>query len=173
MSNIDKEYYEYLNKLDKEELITKVMNLESQNNELSNENYELGRENVKLKSGELVSPEVVKQSFEMRDKALKKLETRIAELEDAIKVKDMLIERLENQNDRLIAQRDTQEQQLAIYKRALQLACDSIRDMYCSDYCVFTRDERCNGKCYYEKYYNKEQFLDQAKKELERKNDNT
>ena len=70
MSNIDKEYYEYLNKLDKEELITKVMNLESQNNELSNENYELGRENVKLKSGELVSPEVAKQSFEMRDKAL-------------------------------------------------------------------------------------------------------
>lgn len=70
MSNIDKEYYEYLNKLDKEELITKVMNLESQNNELSNENYELGRENERLKSGELVSPEVAKQSFEMRDKAL-------------------------------------------------------------------------------------------------------
>ena len=77
MSSVEKEYYEYLDKLGKEELITRVVNLESQNNELSNENYELGRENeqlkkenVKLKSGELVSPEVVKQSFEMRDKAL-------------------------------------------------------------------------------------------------------
>ena len=39
--------------------------------------------------------------------------------------------------------------------------------MYCSDYCLCTRDERCNGKCCYEKYYNKGQFLDQAKKELE------
>lgn len=136
MSSLDKEYYEYLNKLDKEDLITKVMNLESQNNELSNENYELGRENERLKSGEFVSPEVAKQSFEMRDKALKKY-----------------------------------EEKLKVYKRALELACDSIRDMYCSDYCVSTRDERCNGKCCYEKYYNKEQFLDQAKKELEEQND--
>lgn len=56
---------------------------------------------------------------------------------------------------------------LAIYKRALELACDGIRDMYCSDYCICTRDERCKGKCCYEKYYNKEQFLDQAKKEME------
>lgn len=48
----------------------------------------------------------------------------------------------------------------AIYKRALELACNEIQDMYCSDYCVCTR-------CCYEKYYNKEQFLDKAKKELE------
>ncbi len=98
---------------------------------------------------------------------LAKDDKRIAELNDAIKVKDMLIEQLENQNDKLIEQRDKQEQQSAIYKRALELACNEIQDMYCSDYCICTRDERCKGKCAYEKYYNKEQFLDQAKKELE------
>lgn len=57
---------------------------------------------------------------------------------------------------------------LAIYKRALELACENIRDMYCSDYCVCTRDERCKGKCCYEQYYDKEKFLNQAKKELEK-----
>lgn len=57
--------------------------------------------------------------------------------------------------------------ELKVYKRALELACNSIRDMYCSDYCVRTRDERCKEKCRYEKYYNEELFLDQAKKELE------
>lgn len=49
MSSVDNEYYKYLSKLDKEDLITELMNLESQNNELSNENYELGRENEKLR----------------------------------------------------------------------------------------------------------------------------
>ena len=49
MSSVEKEYYEYLDKLDKEELITRLVNLESQNNELSNENYELGGENEQLK----------------------------------------------------------------------------------------------------------------------------
>lgn len=49
MSSVDNEYYKYLSKLDKEDLITELMNLESQNNELSNENYELGRENDQLK----------------------------------------------------------------------------------------------------------------------------
>lgn len=155
MSSVDKEYYEYLSKLDKEDLITKLMNLESQNNELSNENYELGRENERLKSGELVSPKVAKQSFEMRDKALKKLETRIEELEDATKVKDMLIEQLENQNDRLIAQRDAQEQQLAKYKRALELASKPRNDWGYGDY-NFSLDDT------YDDYY-----LDLAKKELE------
>lgn len=58
-------------------------------------------------------------------------------------------------------------EELAIYKRALEFACDSIRDMYCSDYCVCTRDESCKVKCPYQIYYNKEQFLNQAKKELE------
>ena len=53
---------------------------------------------------------------------------------------------------------------------ALEVACENIRDMYCSDYCVCTRDERCKGKCCYEQYYDKEKILDQAKKKLEKKN---
>ena len=118
MSSVDKEYYEYLSKLSKEDLITEVMNLESQNNEYSNENYELGRENEHIK-----------------------------ELEDSIKVKDMLIEQLENQNDRLIGERDTYEQQLAIYKKALELACD------------YTESEWGNE-------YDPDYFLQQAKEEL-------
>lgn len=59
------------------------------------------------------------------------------------------------------------DKQLAIYKRALELACNDIQDMYCSDYCMCTRDESCKVKCCYQIYYNKEQFLDQAKRELE------
>ena len=52
---------------------------------------------------------------------------------------------------------------------ALELACENIRDMYCSDYCIWARDEkRCKGRCCYEQYYDKEKFLDQAKKELEK-----
>lgn len=51
---------------------------------------------------------------------------------------------------------------------ALELACENIRDMYCSDYCVCTRDERCKGKCCYEQYYDKEKILDQAKEKLEK-----
>ena len=57
--------------------------------------------------------------------------------------------------------------ELAIYKRALELACDSIRDMYCSDHCLCRRDESCKEKCIYKEYYNEKQFIDQAKKELE------
>lgn len=61
------------------------------------------------------------------------------------------------------------EQQLAIYKRALELACENIRDMYCSDYCIWVRDEkRCKGRCCYEQYYDKEKILDQAKEKLEK-----
>lgn len=56
------------------------------------------------------------------------------------------------------------EQELINYKQALELACENIRDMYCSDYCAYTRDERCKGKCCYEQYYDKEKFLNQAKK---------
>ena len=42
------------------------------------------------------------------------------------------------------------EQQLTIYKQALELACENIRDMYCSDYCIWARDEkRCKGRCSY------------------------
>ena len=59
------------------------------------------------------------------------------------------------------------DEELAIYKRALELACNDIQDMYCSDYCTCTRDESCKGKCCYQIYYDKEQFLNQAKKELE------
>ena len=51
---------------------------------------------------------------------------------------------------------------------ALELACENIRDMYCSDYCIWIRDEkRCKGRCCYEQYYDKEKILDQAKKKLE------
>ena len=104
MSNVDNEYYKRLMKLDKCELAEKVMNLESQNNEYSNENYVLGRENeqlrkenAKLKSGEFVLPEVAKQSFEMRDKVLR-----------------------------------IYEEKLEMYKRALELACERLQreDVY-------------------------------------------
>lgn len=60
------------------------------------------------------------------------------------------------------------EQELVIYKQALEVACENIRDMYCSDYCVCTRNERCKGKCCYEQYYDKEKILDQAKERLEK-----
>lgn len=59
------------------------------------------------------------------------------------------------------------DEELAIYKRALQLACNEIQDMYCSDYCSCTRDERCKGKCCYEKYYDAKNFICQAKEELD------
>ena len=49
----------------------------------------------------------------------------IEELEDAIRCSNLLIEQLENQNDRLIKQRDDAEQELALYKKALELACES------------------------------------------------
>lgn len=80
--------------------------------------------------------------------------------QDSIKVKDMLIEQLENQNDRLIAQRDTQKQQLAIYKRALELACVDILSEI-GLYPFITFDYEVQFKKEYDNY------LDQAKKELE------
>lgn len=55
---------------------------------------------------------------------------------------------------------------LTIYKRALELACEDIQEMYCSDYCMCTTDENCKGKCYYQIYFDKKQFIDKAKKEL-------
>lgn len=51
---------------------------------------------------------------------------------------------------------------------ALELACENIRDMYCSDYCIWARGENCKGRCCYEQYYDKEKILDQAKEKLEK-----
>lgn len=63
--------------------------------------------------------------------------------------------------------KQAEEKLLAIYKQALELACENIRDMYCSDYCACTRTEECKEKCCYKQYFDKEKILDQVKKKLE------
>jgi hypothetical protein len=54
-------------------------------------------------------------------KIIAEKDQHIKELEDAIKCSNLLIEQLENQNDRLIKQRDNAEQELAFYKKALEI----------------------------------------------------
>lgn len=50
------------------------------------------------------------------------LKEKLIEKDDAIKCSNLLIEQLENQNDKLIKQRDDAEQELALYKKAFELA---------------------------------------------------
>lgn len=81
---------------------------------------------------------------------------RIEELEDAIKCSNLLIKQLENQNDRLIKQRDDAEQELTLYKKALELICYYIEYEY----------PKKNDDIYYRKARELEMiFLNKAKGE--------
>ena len=111
--------------------------------------------------------EIYKEIKQLRDSLEEYIKTN-----DTSAAKIVLINDLDIYNDILNQLEESgvlEEEKLK--DMALELACENIRDMYCSDYCIWARDEkRCKGRCCYEQYYDKEKFLDQAKEKLEKKN---
>ena len=111
--------------------------------------------------------EIYKEIKQLRDSLEEYIKTN-----DTSTAKAVLISNLNIYNDILnqLEESGVLEEE-KVKDMALELACENIRDMYCSDYCMWVKDEkRCKGRCCYEQYYDKEKILDQAKKKLEKKN---
>ena len=108
--------------------------------------------------------EIYKEIKQLRDSLEEYIKTN-----DTSAAKVVLISNLNIYNDILNQLEESgvlEEEKLK--DMALELACENIRDMYCSDYCIWARGENCKGRCCYEQYYDKEKILDQAKEKLEK-----